>query len=358
MPAKIVENPEVKLCRSEDYNFNFNKKTGLFMRWGKTPEDDPEYSPFGPEIADIEVTTICNGVTGKDGKASVCKFCYKSNTPAGINMSLEDFKKVFHNLPRTITQIAFGADSHATSNPDLFKMMEYCRNNDYNYVVPNITVAEISDETADKLASLCGAVACSRYANKDVCYDTVKKLTDRGMTQCNIHIMVSDETYDNIMETLQDRLIDPRLSKMNAIVLLSLKQKGRGSTFTSLSLEKFKKIIDFALENNIAIGFDSCSAYKFLQAVKDHKNYKQYEMCAEPCEATMFSSYCNAEGKFFPCSFTEDTTGWKDGLDLKNCKDFFKDIWFHPRTVAFREKLLKTSKTNCIGCRECPIFKV
>ena len=358
MSAKIFENEEMKLLRSEDVNFNFNKKTGLMMTWGKTVEEDPSYSPYGPFIADIEVTTICNGVTGKDGKASVCQFCYKSNTPNGINMSLEDFKKVFHNLPRTITQIAFGADSHATSNPDLFKMMEYCRNNNYNYVVPNITVAEISDETADKLAANCGACAVSRYSNKDVCYDTIKKLTDRGMTQVNIHIMISDQTFDNVMETLQDRLVDSRLSKMNAIVLLSLKQKGRGKSFTSLSLEKFKQIVDFAITNNIAIGFDSCSAYKFLQSVKDHTNYKQYEMCAEPCESGLYSLYSNAEGKFFPCSFSEDTEGWFEGLDLKNCKNFLKDVWFHPKTVAFREKLLNTIKNNSIGCRECPLFKV
>ena len=355
---QIAENEDQRILMSDGYNFIFNKKTGFFARWGKTKEEDPDYSPFGPELCDIEVTTKCTGVTGKDGISRVCKFCYKSNTPDGINMSFEDFKTIFDKLPRTVGQIAFGADSHATSNPDLFKMMDYCRNNGKNYVVPNITVAEITEETADKLAKVCGAVAVSRYENKDICYNTVKLLTDRGMTQINIHHLVANENYDQLTETLNDRLTDSRLSKLNAIVLLSLKQKGRGKSFTSLPIEKFKKIVDFALDNNISIGFDSCSASKFLQSVKGRENYKNYETCCEPCESTLFSNYINAECISFPCSFTEGTTGWIDGLDVKNCNDFLKDIWYHPRTVAFRNKLLLTAKNNCNNCRECPIFKV
>jgi len=179
----VAENDQIKTVCSSDYNFLFNKKTGFFARWGKTKEDDPQWSALGPEIADIEVTTKCHGVTGRDGKSRVCNFCYKSNTPNGQNMSFDTFKTIFDKISknRILTQIAFGADSHATSNPDLFKMMDYCRNNGYNYVIPNITVAEITPETADLLAKYCGAVAVSRYENKDVCYNTVKMLTDAVM---------------------------------------------------------------------------------------------------------------------------------------------------------------------------------
>ena len=46
---KIKETDEVKFGASPEYNFFFNKKTGLFMRWGKTKKEDPQMSPFGPE---------------------------------------------------------------------------------------------------------------------------------------------------------------------------------------------------------------------------------------------------------------------------------------------------------------------
>ena len=43
------------------------------------------------------------------------------------------------------------------------------------------------------------------------------------------------------------------------IVLLSLKPKGRAiNRFHKLPQEKFNELVNFALENNIGIGFDSC----------------------------------------------------------------------------------------------------
>jgi hypothetical protein len=356
MSKKIIikQSDNMKFCYSDDYNYIFDKNTGFFARWGKTKEDDPIMAPF-PEIADIEISTICQGVTGEDGVRRVCNFCYKSNTSNGKNMSFETFKNLFDKLPPSLTQIAFGADSRAESNPDLWKMMEYCRENG---VIPNITVAEITDETADKLSNVCGAVAVSKYSNKDVCYDSVKKLTDRGMPQINIHFMLSSESFEQALEVLNDKLIDPRLEKLNAIVFLSLKRKGRGVNFTPLSQEKFKQLVDFSMENNISIGFDSCSAYKYLDSVKDHPDFEKLEMYSEPCESSIFSSYFNVESDFFPCSFSENSGEWKEGISMKNCGDFSKDVWNHPKTIKFREKLLKTISNNNIGCIECPLFKV
>jgi hypothetical protein len=339
----VKENDYAKIVRSENYNYNFDKETGFFQRWGKTTEDDPQVCPVGCEIADIEVTTSCSGVGGK-----LCKFCYKSNTPNGKNMSLETFKKLFDKFPKVLNQIAFGADSRATSNPELFDIMKYAK---INGVIPNITVAEVSDEIADKLASHCGAVAVSRYEDKNYCYDAVEKLTSRGMKQVNIHVMTSVETFDMVMETLKDRLTDKRLEKLNAIVLLSLKKKGRGKTFNCLPNDKFKEIIDFALENNISVGFDSCSCKKFLSSVKENKKYKEFEQCAEPCEAHCFSFYVNVDGNTVPCSFCDGEKDWEEGIDVVNCVDFIKDIWYNDRVVEFRKKLLAKD-------RSCPVFEV
>lgn len=238
----VSETPTKKIVRSKTYNYNFDKETGFFARWGKTKEDDPLFSPFGPEILDIEITTKCDGVGGK-----LCPFCYKSNTPNGKNMSFETFKKMIDKFPTYeqelvvivvdnqygfgyppkgnvktkkgdklakdikegdildiykkewshspqivtavrakkkkvpfLTQVAIGADSKAESNPDLWKMMDYCRKKG---VIPNITVAQITDKTADKLVDKCGAVAISRYDDKNICYDSVKKLNKAILRQ-------------------------------------------------------------------------------------------------------------------------------------------------------------------------------
>ncbi len=47
---KIVENEIGKALYSENYNFLFRYKDGFFMRWGKTTRDDPQFSPYGPEL--------------------------------------------------------------------------------------------------------------------------------------------------------------------------------------------------------------------------------------------------------------------------------------------------------------------
>jgi len=266
-------------------------------------------------------------------------------------MPFETFKCIVDKMP-WLLQVAIGADSECTSNPDIWKMMAYCRE---KTIVPNLTVANINDETADNLAKYCGAVAISRYANKNLCYDSVKRLTDRGMTQINIHILVSDNTYDMVMETLQDKLTDKRLEKLNAIVLLNLKQCGRGEAYNTLSEEKFKGLVDFAFKNNITIGFDSCGCNKFLKVVKDYPNFKQLETVSEPCESTLFSSYVDAKGDFYPCSFCENKSkgdlDWNQGLSVVNCVDFINDIWHNPKTKLFRDNLLKNG-------RNCPMYNV
>ena len=351
---KIVDSTKFKVCSSSDYNFVFNKKNGYFARWGQNKEDDPDYGP-SPEILDLEITTSCLGIPSlsepgkKTGKKKPCAFCYKSNNPNGKNMSYETFVKVMEKMQKTsVTQVAFGADSEATQNPDLWRMMEHLRTLG---IVPNITVANITDETADNLCKYCGAVAVSCYENKDICYNSVKKLTDRGMSQINIHYMICHESYDRALEVIDDIKNDKRLAKLNAFVLLSLKQKGGGKGFTALSSEKFKKLVNFALENNVSIGFDSCSCHKFLNSVKDHKDYDRFKTYSEPCESSCFSAYISVDAKFYPCSFSDGEKDWEDGLDVIGCNSFVKDIWNHPKTVKFRNRLISNR-------RNCFLFKV
>lgn len=352
--AVLLENKDKKILKSENYNFIFDKKTGFFARWGKTQDDDPQYSPVGPEIADIEISTICKGVEG----VGVCKFCYKGNTPRGENMSLETFKKLFHKLPKHLTQIAFGIGD-IDSNPDMWAIFDYAKANN---AIPNVTVngEGITDEIADRLAKTCGAVAVSLY-DKDKTFDTIKKLTDRGMTQVNIHFMISEETYDMAMDLINDRINDLRIEKLNAIVFLSLKPKGRAisNNFTKLPQEKFSKLIKKADDAGISYGMDSCSAAKYIKTLKENPNKDKLMEMVEGCESTRFSLYVNTNGKFFPCSFMDgekvDNGGdWTEGMDVVNCEDFLKDVWHNEKTRKFREK--------CISCVEslnsCPHYDI
>ena len=89
MRGHITESSKIKCLRSKCFNYNFDKETGFFQRWGVTEKEDPIFCEFGPEIADIEITTVCN---------NGCPFCYKNNTANGQHMEFDTFKIIFNTL--------------------------------------------------------------------------------------------------------------------------------------------------------------------------------------------------------------------------------------------------------------------
>lgn len=333
-PLEVVY---MKSVRSRTYNYDFDTETGYFERWGRTPNDDPFFSPLGAEIADIEISTICHGVKNKP-----CRYCYKSNCNNGVNMTLDTFKKVFNNLPPAILQIAFGIGD-IDSNPDMFDIFEYCRDHG---VIPNVTINgdRLTDSIIDRLVGVCGAVAVSNH-NSEVCYNAVDRLTKAGLKQVNIHQVICEETLDETMNLICDCKIDQRLENLNAVVFLSLKPIGRGNNLTPLSYDNFSSIVRMAINYKISFGFDSCSCNKFISVIKDR--YPQLIKYAEPCESTLFSIYINVYGEVYPCSFAE-TPEWYLG-DAKLASII--DMWYGNKTKNFRFELMKHK-------RSCPIHEV
>jgi hypothetical protein len=348
----------VKAIRALDgsYNAVFDRNTGEFHRWGRTHEEDPQSGPV--EILDLEIS---------EGDCINCPFCYKENGPQAHehHMDLSTFTTLLGKMPQTLTQIAFGI-TNLNSNPDFRAIAEYSRSQG---VIPNYTFNghQMTDEWAEWTAKTCGAVACSVYS-KEHSYDAIKKLTDRGMKQVNIHFMLSEETYERAWEILRDRLSDPRLADLNAIVFLAYKPKGRnrgqGKFHTITDVNKYKTIIEYCTENGISFGCDSCSAPMILKAYENTEAYHRVAPMIEPCESLAFSSYINCHGILFPCSFTEGEEGWETGLDVLSCSDWYQDIWEHPRAVLFRGESCSSAKTLCSNsgclsqsiCRRCITF--
>jgi len=99
--SRLIINADTKAFSSPHYNYIFNVKNGKFARWGKNYNDDPFWSPFGPEIADIEISTgDCSGQ---------CRWCYKSNKQFdGEHMDYDTFKAILGKFPPTLTQVALG----------------------------------------------------------------------------------------------------------------------------------------------------------------------------------------------------------------------------------------------------------
>jgi radical SAM protein with 4Fe4S-binding SPASM domain len=311
--------------------------------------------PVGPEIADIEISTVCNGIGKSMETRKPCSWCYKTNTGVGENMSFETFKTIFAKFPKTLTQIAFGIGD-IDGNPDLWQIMGHCRENG---VVPNITTngMGVDEAVATKLAQLCGAVAVSHYGD-DLCFDTIDKLTTAGLKQVNIHKLLSEETLEGCFKLIDQVKADQRLRGLKAIVFLLLKPKGGRNRMHSItSIDAYKRLLEYAQSKGVQVGMDSCSAPMALKSLP--------ESCIEsiePCESTLFSIYVNVSGQVFPCSFTEGTPDWETGIDLVQAENFLKDVWQNPRLAAWREGLLKSSTCGDCSvqkhCRSCPVYDV
>lgn len=349
---QIVNSDTMKVLFSNAYNYIFNKKTGVFLRWGASKEEDPTMCAFGPEIADIEVSTICN---------RGCKFCYKANTGIGSNMSLETYKAVLSKFPTMLTQVALGiGDLH--SNPDIWNILDYTRSQN---IIPNITIngKDLDLIYAKRLAEVCGAVSVSRYNPVDDCYNAIKMLTDAGLQQANIHAILSADTYSDNYQLLQDVQTDPRLEKINALVFLALKPKGRSSKLQyEQDLNKFFDLIQAYNDAGLNVGLDSCSAPQMLKFA-DKFDKKEFINSIEPCESGLFSIYVNVHGDLYPCSFAEGTKGWGVGINLLETKDFMKEVWFSERLQKWRKRLLKSSSSckDCMvqkHCRSCPLYDI
>lgn len=353
---QIKEDFDKKSFKSSIYNYNFDKTNGFFMRWGENKNDDPLFSPFGPEILDLEISS------GGDCLGN-CRFCYKGNggSQKTHNMTLDEFKVIFHKMPKTLTQIAFGIMNIST-NPDFFSMMEYSNNHG---IIPNYTChgLDVNKEIADKTAKTCGAVAVS-IVNKESSYNAVELFMNSGMNQVNIHRVLCEENYDETFSIIDDITKDSRLKNLNAIVFLQYKSKGKNTDdFHSIqSIEKYKRLIKYCEDNNVNYGLDSCSAPVFFSSVKNHKNKDVFKLIVEPCESGLFSSYINCHGDFFPCSFAEGENNWENGISVLDCDDFLKDVWYNSRISEWRNKLLKSSQgCDCEFsslCRSCFLYNV
>lgn len=100
MTSMIKIENGIKKLRSKDYSYNFRISDGYFQRWGKTEDEDPTWSPFGPEIMDIEIS---------DGESCpmTCAFC----SPAGTLVNTPLGKIAIENLVAKDLVIGFDTKS-------------------------------------------------------------------------------------------------------------------------------------------------------------------------------------------------------------------------------------------------------
>lgn len=395
----FVDNDKFKSVHSEKFNLFFNKLTGYAERWGRTRknEDDPALSILGPTIMDIELAKDLHPEEEIKYKNELkienstclgkCKFCYKSNSMTKYShyMTLVNFKYILMQLANThvkidgklvffnddicyngktikainypnlnwetdicncapLLQLAFGI-TNLTANPELLQICAFARKIG---IIPNVTCHGkdiVSDEFLTALCGMCGNIAVSRY-NKEQTYNFIERLWMNGCKQINMHVLVAEETYDDIIETFHDMTTDKRLCNLDSVVLLFLKQRGRGVGYHRISDEKANMIYKTAIDNNIKFGFDICCSQRFTDFIKKYPNQDMnIPDVYDYCDSGRFSGYVNTLGEFCPCSFIEDNGMWLNGPNIFECKNFIDDIWKGDKCELYRSLLLGRDNT-------------
>lgn len=391
---KFIDNDKFKSVHGKRFNLYYNKENGYAERWGKSKkdEDDPVFSELGPTIMDIE---LCKDVHPSEEHKYIdelkienktclgkCKFCYKANafTKYSHYMSLVKFKQILMQLANThvkigdqliffndeievdgvkmkaidypkinwetdicncapLLQLAFGI-TNLTTNPELLQICAFANKMG---ITPNVTCHgkdEVSDEFLKALCNMCGSIAVSKY-DKDKTYNFIERLQYSGATQINMHLLVAEETYDDIIETFKDIKNDKRLHYLSSVVLLFLKKRNRGVGFHTISDEKAMQMFKTALDNDIKFGFDICCSHRFTSFIKKYENkLMNTPTVYDYCDSGRFSGYVNTLGEYCPCSFIEDNGMWLNGPNVLKCKNFIDDIWNGDKQNLYRSILL------------------
>jgi hypothetical protein len=155
---RIIETETEKVLRSKEVNYYFNKQTGFMATWGKTKEADPDFSPYGPFILDIEITSKCNGPSGK-----LCPFCF----PPGTKISTSTEDKSIENIRVGDIVLSFNENTKVLVENKVLEIYD-------RYVDEELLVIDLGDITIETTSE-------HPFYVKDRGWVLAKDLTDKDI---------------------------------------------------------------------------------------------------------------------------------------------------------------------------------
>lgn len=322
---------------SNNYHFIADSQTGMTMRWGITPKDNPRMAPV-PELADISISNHCT---------KGCSFCYRNSVPNEEFMSVDDYCYVLDSMTHKdfggVFQVALGG-GEPLEHPDFIEIINATVARE---IVPNFTTngIHLTQTICDAIRNKVGAVALSTIRMGDI--DNVKlNLLLSSHIRTNIHYLLSSMNIEEAIKILQGEY-NEFLKGVNAVIFLTFKPAGRGQHQFMLkndtSMQKFINLIELEVPNRPKIGFDACFIPMLLSATHIRRDV------VDVCEGGFFSVYIDHKMNVSPCSFS----GLQDSFNLKEY-DFF-DIW-NNKFEEYRQRATNncTAKCaehdNCHGC--------
>lgn len=312
--ATIIDGDKSKIMTSPNYNYLLNKRDGLFIRFGKTPEESPLAQLALPE----NLTILLNEIDGSGNE---------------LVMGLDTYKVILNKIPKSVAFI----------NLDISFKYDHIR--------------EVIEESLRR-GFLLNLIYNSdnRGANPfDVPNDFY------GIKSINIRYGSQEETLSRVINIFEIINIDlPLYNNTYSYIMHILKEYGKNDKITSFNFyyddnlgfkEKmdkldFLKIVNYLSWNDIPFNMHSCLTKDFLEFSKVNfaERYEDFENSVPLCDTAVYSGYIDTFGKFF--NFKDENSV---GFDIVKCDDFINDIWNDESTKIFRNEIVscKNCKTNC-----------
>ncbi|MGR7776605.1 radical SAM/SPASM domain-containing protein [Klebsiella aerogenes] len=320
----------------------FNSKTGFFARVPEKGQQEPFWSPHGPELMDISITNWCD---------KGCSFCYKSSSKRGAHMALNDYKNVIDQAADMgVFQVALGG-GNPNQHPDFIEILKYTASKE---IVPNFTTngRGLNDEILEATRKYCGAVAVSAYFPYCDISETIAKLVLKNI-KVNVHFILDNNSIDTAIKWLRE---PPKfLAGINAIIFLNYKPSGR-RVYESKMLRNSPRLDEFfelatSPRRRLKVGFDACC----VSGVFARTNANP--VMVDACDAGRFSMYVSEDLKVYPCSFQSSLSGG----DQLNDENTLLDIW--TRSMNMKSFRSYFNSERCSGCAHkttcmngCPLF--
>ena len=328
--VKYDADGKYKLFSSADYNSVFSFVDGTLMRWGSTVDEDPVWSPFGPEIVEIEISTVCH---------RGCGFCYKENNARGHNMAYSTFESIIHMLPPTVNQVTL-AVGDIDANPELSRMLSLLRERRISCTI-TINGERMTPDLYDLLAEYCSAISISLY-DRSTAYTAITEFVKRGVKQLSLQVILAEEHLELIRDIIFDMLKGDL--QLYSLMFVVLKPLGRMKDLHPIKdYDALVPLLDYALARGLRIGMDACSRNFQMDFLSSSVFFEHWKRQSFSCEAGSFSLYLNVDGVAFPCSLlaAQGLTGIQ--RDLKN----FAPIWNHKELVELRTILTAPDMKGC-----------
>jgi len=307
-------------------------ETGQEILSGINKNSDPFVLDMA-SLLDVGVMGFCN---------NSCSTCYQGTNHYDSHMSLENFKLIVDQTKDYINQIAIGGFGSPDQHPQFKEILEYCRQNN---IVPNYTTSGngLTDEQIKISKKYCGAVAVSDY-DQPFTYSAINRFLNAGI-KTNIHFIFSSERFERAIDILDGKDVWNNqfdVSKLNAVIFLLFKPKGKGKGRYDLvpTDNQIKSFIQKIRNPKVKfkLGMDSCLVNQLARIDKLTKTEKLF---LDTCEASRASMYITPDMLAVPCSFADYE---KNGVKITP-ENTIKNIWDN-----------SDSFNNCrYSLLECPI---